>query len=224
MRLLLVEDDEAAASYLVKGLAESGHVTDHTTDGEIGLRLARSGDYDVLVVDRMLPGRDGLSLIAALRREGVHTPTLILSALGAVDERVDGLRAGSDDYLANPFSFSELLARLESLARRARAELAAAHLRVADLDVDRVSRSVSRAGRPIRLQPREFRLLEYLARHAGQVVTRTMLLEHVWGYNFDPQTNVVDVHVSRLRAKIDKQFHPPLLETIRGVGYALRAP
>ncbi len=224
MRLLLVEDDEAAAAYLVKGLAESGHVADHAADGEIGLRLARSGAYDVLVVDRMLPRRDGLSLIAELRRAGVHTPTLILSALGAVDERVSGLRAGSDDYLAKPFSFSELLARLESLSRRARTELAAVHLRIADLDVDRIARTVSRAGHPIRLQPREYQLLEYLARHAGQVVTRTMLLEHVWGYNFDPQTNVVDVHISRLRAKIDRGFEPPLLETIRGVGYALRAP
>ncbi|MEJ2644496.1 MAG: response regulator transcription factor [Gammaproteobacteria bacterium] len=222
MRILVIEDDREAATYLLKGLTESGHVVDHAADGNDGLHMALSGHYDVLIVDRMLPARDGLSIIAALRAAGDHTPALVLSALGDVDDRVDGLNAGGDDYLTKPYAFSELLARLEALARRARPEQAETRLQVADLQLDIMTRRVTRGGSPIRLQPREFRLLEYLMRHAGQVVTRTMLLEHVWDYHFDPQTNVIDVHISRLRAKIDKDFPTPLLHTVRGAGYCIR--
>ncbi|HKJ09217.1 MAG TPA: response regulator transcription factor [Gammaproteobacteria bacterium] len=222
MRILVIEDDREAATYLLKGLTESGHVVDHAADGNDGLHMALSGHYDVLIVDRMLPTRDGLSIIAALRAAGDHTPALVLSALGDVDDRVDGLNAGGDDYLTKPYAFSELLARLEALARRARPEQAETRLQVADLQLDIMTRRVTRGGRPIRLQPREFRLLEYLMRHAGQVVTRTMLLEHVWDYHFDPQTNVIDVHISRLRAKVDKDYPTPLLHTARGAGYCIR--
>jgi two-component system OmpR family response regulator len=224
MRILIIEDDREAASYLVKAFRESGHVADHAPDGLDGYGMAESGDYDVLVVDRMLPKLDGLSLIRALREQKVETPVLILSALGQVDDRVKGLRAGGDDYLPKPYAFSELLARVEVLARRRSAGPAAEPTvyRVADLELDRLSHRVSRAGHEILLQPREFRLLEYLMKNAGQVVTRTMLLEHVWDYHFDPQTNVIDVHVSRLRAKIDKGFERPLIHTIRGAGYMLR--
>ncbi len=224
MRILIIEDDRDAASYLVKAFRESGHVADHAADGLEGYGLAESGDYDVLVVDRMLPKLDGLSLIRALREQKVETPVLILSALGQVDDRVKGLRAGGDDYLPKPYAFSELLARAEVLARRRSAGPAAEPTvyRVADLELDRLSHRVTRAGQEILLQPREFRLLEYLMKNAGQVVTRTMLLEHVWDYHFDPQTNVIDVHVSRLRAKIDKGFERPLIHTIRGAGYMLR--
>jgi len=223
MRVLVIEDDSEAANYLARGLRESGHVAETAHDGEEGLALAREGRFDALIVDRMLPLTDGLSIIATLRGEGDATPVLILSALGQVDERVRGLRAGGDDYLAKPYAFSELLARLEALARRAQPETARTRLDVGDLGLDLLSREVTRAGTGITLQPREFRLLEYLMRHAGQVVTRTMLLENVWDYHFDPQTNVVDVHISRLRAKIDKGFDAPLLHTVRGAGYMLRA-
>ncbi len=225
MRILIVEDDTATAEYLRKGLTESGHVIDHAATGPDGLALAAAGGYEALVVDRMLPGLDGLAVIAALRDRRIATPVLILSALSKVDDRVHGLRAGGDDYLTKPFAFSELLARLEALVRRSgSADATLTKIVVADLELDRLARTVHRAGQRIDLQPREFRLLEYLMRHAGQVVTRTMLLEAIWDYHFDPQTNVIDVHISRLRSKIDKGFEPPLLHTIRGAGYALRAP
>lgn len=224
MRILIVEDDREAARFLAKGLTEAGHVVDHAADGLDGYALAEAGGYDVLVVDRMLPKLEGLSLIRALRDQGDATPVLILSALGQVDDRVKGLRAGGDDYLTKPYAFSELLARVEVLARRrgtgAGAEETA--YRVGDLELDRLARRVTRGGREIELQPREFRLLEYLMKNAGQVVTRTMLLEHVWDYHFDPQTNVIDVHVSRLRAKIDKGFETALIQTVRGAGYRIR--
>lgn len=223
MRVLVIEDDREAAAYLAKGLRESGHTVELAHDGEDGLARARERRFDTLVVDRMLPLRDGLSIIRSRRDEGDATPVLILSALGDVDERVRGLRAGGDDYLAKPYAFSELLARVEALARRARPEAAETRLEVGDLSLDLLSREVRRAGKAVPVQPREFRLLEYLMRHAGQVVTRTMLLENVWDYHFDPQTNVVDVHISRLRAKIDKGFETPLLHTVRGAGYVIRA-
>lgn len=223
MRLLIIEDDRDAADYIVRAFREVGHVADHAVDGEEGLALARDGDYDVLIVDRMLPKRDGLSVIGTLREKGVQTPVLILSALGQVDDRVKGLRAGGDDYLPKPYSFSELLARVEALGRRGGGRGDEMVYRVGDLELDRLSHRVVRGKEEIILQPREFRLLEYLMKHAGQVVTRTMLLENVWDYHFDPQTNVIDVHVSRLRQKIDKGFERPLLHTIRGAGYSLRA-
>jgi two-component system OmpR family response regulator len=225
MRILIIEDDHETAGYLRKGLAENGHVVDHAPTGPQGLAMALESIYDTLIVDRMLPGLDGLSVIQALRKEGMTTPVLILSALGQVNDRVRGLKAGGDDYLVKPFAFSELLARLEALGRRAGPEQnVVTNLRLADLEMDLLAHAVTRAGRPIDLQPREFRLLEFLMRHAGQVVTRTMLLESVWDYHFDPQTNVIDVHVSRLRAKIDKGFDEPLLHTVRGAGYTLREP
>jgi two-component system, OmpR family, response regulator len=222
MHILVIEDDRETASYLIKALGEAGHVADQAHDGQTGYELATAGDYDVLVVDRMLPKRDGLSVIAELRNAGSRVPVLILSALGQVDDRVTGLRAGGDDYLPKPYSFSELLARVEVLGRRSTPKEAETHYRVADLELDRLSRKVQRGGDPIILQPREFRLLEYLMKNAGTVVTRTMLLEKVWDYHFDPQTNVIDVHMSRLRAKIDKGFERPLLHTVRGSGYVLR--
>ena len=225
MRILVIEDDQETADYLRKGLAESGHLADHAANGQDGLAMALAGRYEALIVDRMLPGMDGLTLIRVLREEKVATPVLILSALGQVSDRVKGLRAGGDDYLVKPFAFSELLARLEALARRSGSESESqTQLRVADLEMDLLRRNVTRAGKTIDLQPREFRLLEHLMRRQGQVVTRTMLLEGVWDYHFDPQTNVIDVHISRLRAKIDKGFETPLLHTIRGAGYCLRAP
>jgi two-component system OmpR family response regulator len=224
MRVLVIEDDREIAHFLQKGLKESGHGADLVDDGEAGLEMARSGDYDVLIVDRMLPRRDGLSVIQTIRAEGNRTPVLILSALGEVDDRVKGLKAGGDDYLTKPFAFAELLARIEALARRGDAEATKTTLVVDDLKMDLLSRAVSRDGQEIELQPREFRLLEYLMRHAGHVVTRTMLLENVWDYHFDPQTNVIDVHISRLRQKIDKGFARPLLHTVRGAGYSLRPP
>jgi two-component system, OmpR family, response regulator len=225
MRILIIEDDREAASYLAKAFREAGHVADHAADGLDGYAMAEAGDYDVLVVDRMLPKLDGLSLIRSLREQNVETPVLILSALGQVDDRVKGLRAGGDDYLPKPYAFSELLARVEVLARRRAAAPSgeSTSYRVADLELDRLSHRVTRSGAEIPLQPREYRLLEYLMKNAGQVVTRTMLLEHVWDYHFDPQTNVIDVHVSRLRAKIDKGFAKPLIHTIRGAGYMIRA-
>jgi len=223
MRVLIIEDERETAQFLLKALKESGHAADVAHDGEQGLAMARQGDYDVLVVDRMLPKRDGLSIVRALREAKDTTPILILSALGEVDDRVKGLRAGGDDYLTKPFAFSELIARIDALARRAEPQESVSRYVVGDLVLDRLSRRVTRGGEPILLQPREFRLLEYLMRHADQVVTRTMLLENVWDYHFDPQTNVIDVHVSRLRAKIDKGFAEPLLHTIRGAGYTIRA-
>ncbi|MBP7711066.1 MAG: response regulator transcription factor [Gammaproteobacteria bacterium] len=224
MKILLIEDDPHVAGFLMKALRETGASVDHAAEGKEGLLLASGGGYDAMVVDRMLPGRDGLSIVRALRAAGDRTPVLVLSALGEVDHRVEGLRAGGDDYLVKPFAFSELHARLEALLRRSASEAPATRLQVADLELDLLARTVSRGGRPLDLQPREFRLLEYLMRHAGQVVTRTMLLEHVWDYHFDPQTNVIDVHVSRLRRKIDRDFETPLLHTVRGAGYVLRAP
>ena len=223
MQLLVIEDDKEAAGWLVKSLKEAGHVADLATDGEQGLHMARDGDYDVLIVDRMLPGLDGLSIVRTLREEGDDTPALFLSALGEVDDRVEGLRAGGDDYLAKPYAFAELLARVETLGRRKTAEPVQTRLRVGDLEMDLLKRTVSRGGEKILLQPREFKLLEYLMRNAGSVVTRTMLLENVWGYHFDPQTNVIDVHISRLRGKIDKDFDTPMLHTVRGAGYMLKA-
>jgi two-component system OmpR family response regulator len=222
MRVLVVEDDRQASAYLIKGLKESGVAAEHAQDGKKGLVMALGGGFDVVILDRMLPGLDGLSLVAALRAAGDKTPVLILSALGAVDDRVRGLKAGGDDYLTKPYAFAELHARIEALARRGTTALTPLVLRVGDLSLDLASRRVSRAGRPIELKPKEFSLLEYFMRHAGRVLTRTMLLEHVWDYAFDPQTNVIDVHVSRLRGKLDKGFDKPLLHTVRGAGYMLR--
>ncbi|MGI9423614.1 MAG: winged helix-turn-helix domain-containing protein [Hyphomicrobiaceae bacterium] len=223
MRVLVIEDDNEAAGYIQKALNESGHFADVAGDGETGLGLARDGIYDVLVVDRMLPELDGLSVIRTLREEGTQTPALILSALGDVDDRVVGLKAGGDDYLTKPFAFSELLARIEALVRRAQPEDIQTRYEVGDLVLDRLSNKVTRGGETILLQPREFRLLEFLMKHQGQVVTRTMLLAGVWDYHFDPQTNVIDVHISRLRAKVDKNFEQPLLRTVRGRGYMIDA-
>ena len=223
MRILIVEDDAEAAQYLVKAFREAGHVADAANDGLTGYDMARVGGHDVLIIDRMLPKMDGLSLIGGLRAQKVTTPVLILSALGQVDDRVKGLRAGSDDYLPKPYAFSELLARVEVLSRRNHGGNGEETVyRVGDLELDRLAHKLTRSGKEIVLQPREFRLLEYLMRHTGQVVTRTMLLENVWDYHFDPQTNVIDVHISRLRAKIDKGFDPPLLQTVRGAGYTIR--
>jgi two-component system OmpR family response regulator len=225
MRILIVEDDREASAYLTKAFRETGHAADAAYDGLDGYAMAQEGPYDVLVVDRMLPKLDGLSLIRSLREQKVATPVLILSALGQVDDRVKGLRAGGDDYLPKPYAFSELLARVEVLARRSSSAVAGepTSYRVGDLELDRLSHRVTRNGTEIALQQREFRLLEYLMKHAGQVVTRTMLLEHVWDYHFDPQTNVIDVHVSRLRSKVDKGFDRPLIHTVRGAGYVVRA-
>lgn len=223
MKVLVIEDDREAARYLDKALSEAGHSADVAGDGETGETLAENGNYDVMIIDRMLPKKDGLSVIMALRAKGIETPVLILSALGQVDDRVTGLRAGGDDYLTKPYAFSELLARIEVLQRRKNPKEAETIYRVGDLELDRLAHTAKRAGQDIVLQPREFRLLEYLMRHAGQVVTRTMLLENVWDYHFDPQTNVIDVHISRLRSKIEKGFDTPLLQTVRGAGYMLKA-
>ncbi len=221
MKLLLIEDDVRAADYVTRGLREEGHSVDHAADGAEGLTLALSSRYDVIVADRMLPYMDGLAVVQALRAQGVNTPILILSALAKVDDRVKGLRAGGDDYLTKPFAFSELLARIEVLQRRSTAAEPATRVRVADLEVDLVARKVTRAGHTVDLTAREFRLLEYLMRHAGQVVTRTMLLENVWDLHFDPQTNVIDVHISRLRQSLDRDGAAPLIHTVRGSGYVL---
>jgi two-component system OmpR family response regulator len=224
MKLLLVEDNERVSQFVVKGLKESGHTTDHADNGRDGLFLAASEPYDVIIMDRMLPGQiDGLAIIEALRKAGNRTPILILSALSDVDERIRGLKSGGDDSLTKPFAFGELLARLDALARRAQGNNTETTLDVGDLRVDLLSRKVVRGDRVITLQPREFKLLEYLMRHAGQVVTRTMLLENVWDYHFDPQTNVVDVHISKLRQKIDCESERPLLRTVRNAGYMLSA-
>ena len=223
MKILLIEDDREAATYLMQALDEAGHTAHHAADGETGFAMASSMDYDVLIIDRMLPRRDGISIIESLRAEDNRTPVLILSALGEVEDRVTGLRSGGDDYLAKPYAFSELLARVEVLARRASPAEAASVFQVGDLTLDRLSRSVKRGDQKIALQPREYRLLEFLMKYSGQVVTRTMLLENVWDYHFDPQTNVIDVHMSRLRAKIDRGQKVQLLQTIRGAGYMIRA-
>jgi two-component system OmpR family response regulator len=224
MRILLIEDDDQLASYLKKALAEVGMVVDRAAHGRDGLFLATGEHYDVMIIDRMLPSLDGLSIVRTLRTSGKQTPVLILSALGEVDDRVQGLRAGGDDYLIKPFSFAELHARLGALLRRGSTETPQTELELCDLKIDLLSRQVTRTGKTIELQPLEYRLLEYLMQHAGQVVTRTMLLENVWDYHFDPQTNVIDVHISRLRGKIDRDFNPTLLHTVRGAGYILRDP
>jgi two-component system OmpR family response regulator len=221
MRILIIEDDDETASYLAKGLKESGFAVDRAATGPDGYHLATTETYDAMIVDRMLPGMDGLTIVQTLRAKGNTTPVLILSALGQVDDRVRGLQAGGDDYLTKPYAFSELLARVQALLRRQKTGAPETVLKVGDLELDLLSRTAKRAGKPIDLLPREFRLLEFLMRHAGQVVTRTMLLERVWDYHFDPQTNVIDVHVSRLRQKIDRGFHPAMLHTVRGAGYRL---
>lgn len=222
MHILLIEDDIQAAKYLVKGLTEGRHVVDHAADGDSGLHLALTGEYDVIIADRMLPKRDGLSIIRILRADENHTPILILSALGEIDDRIDGLQVGGDDYLVKPYSFRELLARIEALTRRSREQIQESHvLNYAELELDLRKQSAQRSGKNIQLQPREFRLLEYLMRHSEQVVTRVMLLENVWDFHFDPQTNVIDVQICRLRSKIDKGFEKPLLHTVRGAGYKL---
>jgi two-component system OmpR family response regulator len=223
MRILVIEDDLEAQRYLVQGLKESGHVVDEAADGETGLGLALSRPYDVAIVDRMLPRKDGLAVVAEMREHSNQVPVLFLSALSEVDDRVKGLKAGGDDYLTKPYAFVELLARIDALMRRRMPAGVKTRLDVGDLELDLLTRAAKRSGTEIELQPREFRLLEYLMRHAGQVVTRTMLLESVWEYHFDPQTNVIDVHISRLRAKIDKGFEAPLLHTVRGAGYMIRA-
>ncbi|MBN9564117.1 MAG: response regulator transcription factor [Alphaproteobacteria bacterium] len=224
MRILVVEDDKDVAGFVVRGLKEAGHLVEHADNGRDGLFMAASENFDAVILDRMLPGGiDGLRLLETLRGQKNTVPVLFLSALAEVDDRVRGLKAGGDDYLTKPFAFAELLARVEALARRGKGDAPVTRLLVADLELDLLSRQVRRAGQKIDLQPREFRLLEYLMRHAGQVVTRTMLLEGVWDYHFDPQTNVIDVHVSRLRQKVDKPFPSPLIHTIRNAGYMLRA-
>jgi len=223
MRILIVEDDLEAADAMERGLAEGGHSCQRAADGEAGLAQARGGGFDVLIVDRMMPRMDGVTLVETLRREGDQTPVLFLSALGEVNDRVTGLKAGGDDYLVKPYAFSELIARVEALARRRETGSVQTLLRVGDLEMDLIGRTVHRQGKEIDLQPREFQLLEFMMRHAGQSVTRTMLLEKVWEYHFDPQTNVIDVHISRLRAKIDKGFDKPMLQTVRGAGYRLDA-
>ena len=221
MRILIVEDDVEAGAAMVRGLSEAGHAVIHAADGKLGLGVAQDGPFDVLVVDRMMPNMDGLTMVETLRRQGDQTPVLFLSALGEIEDRVTGLKAGGDDYLVKPYAFAELIARVEALARRRETGSVQTMLRVGDLEMDLIGRIVRREGKEIDLQPREFQLLEYLMRNAGQSVTRTMLLEKVWEYHFDPQTNVIDVHVSRLRSKIDKGFEHAMLQTVRGAGYRL---
>ena len=223
-KVLIIEDDQEAAGYIAEGLENSGYSVQQVHNGAQGLKIALDEEFDVLIVDRMLPELDGLSIIRKLREEGIKIPVLILSALGEVDDRVEGLSAGGDDYLVKPYAFNELLARLHALIRRKNDIQENMVLQVADLELDRLQRRVTRRGHKINLQPREFRLLEYLMSNTGQVVTRNMLLEKVWEYHFDPQTNVIDVHISRLRGKIDKDFSPPLIHTERGTGYSLYDP
>ena len=223
MRILVIEDDPEVSAYIAKGMKEAGHTVDPAYNGKDGLFLASTEGYDVLIIDRMLPAPDGLTIIKTIRGAGNTTPVLILSALGEVDDRVKGLRSGGDDYLVKPFAFTELLARIEILGRRQdkNANATETILSAGDLDLDLLSRKVIRAGKEIDLQSREFQLLEYIMRHKGQIVTRTMLLEHVWDYHFDPQTNVIDVHISRLRGKIDKGFETKIIRTVRGAGYII---
>ncbi|CAN7259162.1 response regulator transcription factor [Phenylobacterium sp. LjRoot219] len=223
MHVLVVEDDARVATHVVKGLKGAGYLVDHVADGREALFRVASESYDVIVLDRMLPNVDGLKILQTMRASGDSTPVLILSALGDVDNKVKGLRSGGDDYLAKPFAFSELLARVEALSRRKGAVEEVTELRLADLEMNLLTREVKRAGRPIDLTQREFLLLEHLMRNAGRVVSRSMLLEAVWDYNFDPQTNIIDQHVSRLRQKVDRDFGPPLIQTVRGLGYAIRA-
>ena len=225
-KILVVEDDPATADYLAKGLAETGYAVEPCRDGRDGLFLASEGVFDLIVADRMLPGLDGLAMVSAIRAAGIATPVLMLTALASIDDRVDGLRAGADDYLCKPFSFAELSARIEALVRRAdraAAEPARTKLQVGDLEIDLLGRAVARGGRAIHLGAREFSLLEFLARNAGQVVTRTMMLEKIWNYHFDPGSNVVDVHIGRLRRKLEDGFATPILHTVRGAGYRLAA-
>lgn len=224
MKILVIEDDSETASFMARGLKEHGHVVDVAPDGRDGLLQASGGEYDVLIVDRMLPGIDGLGIIRTLRAAGTRTPVLFLTAMGGVSDRVDGLEAGGDDYLVKPFAFAELNARVSALGRRPALPEVTTALRVADLEMDLLTRQVTRGGRGIDLQPQEFRLLEFLMRHCDRVVTRTMLLEGVWGFHFDPRTSVIETHISRLRSKIDRDFPRQLLHTIRGSGYSLRAP
>ncbi len=224
MKVLLIEDDADTATYIIEGLREYGHVVDHVAGGRDALSLASDEHYDALIVDRMLPGLDGLSIVKTIREAGIKTPVLFLSALGGLDDRVTGLDAGGDDYLVKPFALSELTARINALGRHHARASAETTLRVGDLEMDLLKRTVTRQGKPIDLQPREFRLLEYLLRHAGRVVTRTMLLEHVWDFHFDPRTTVVETHMSRLRAKIDKDFEVELIHTVRGEGYSIHVP
>ncbi len=225
MRILLIEDDQSVADFIIKGLSENNHVVDHQTDGKEGLFFATTEHYDVMIIDRMLPNIEGLTIVRTLRASNIKTPVIILSALADVEQRVEGLQSGADDYLVKPFAFSELQARIEILGKRnttTEAGQQQTRLELADLKIDLLSHKVTRANQDIHLLATEYRLLEYLMRHAGQVVSRTMLFEHVWDYNFDPQTNVIDVHMSRLRKKIDKPFNPPLIHTVRGAGYVLK--
>ncbi len=224
MKILIIEDDPETAAYVANGLKEHGHTVDHAPTGRDGLFLAAGKSYDVMIVDRMLPGLDGLGIVKTIRAAGVKTPVLFLTTLGGIDDRVEGLEAGGDDYLVKPFAFAELLARIHALARRPPISAMETTLRVADLEMDLRKRTVARAGRRIELQPQEFKLLEYLMQHAGRVVTRTMLLENVWEFHFDPRTSVVETHISRLRGKIDRDFDVELIHTVRGSGYCLRAP
>ena len=224
MRILIIEDDIETANYIANGLKQSGHLVNQADTGRIGLMLATGEKFDVIVVDRMLPGIDGLGIVTTLRKAGVTTPVLFLTALGGIDDRVEGLEAGGDDYLVKPFAFSELAARLNALARRPPLERMATVMRVGDLEMDVSRHVVTRGGKRIDLQPREFRLLEYMMRNAGRIVTRTMLLENVWEFDFDPKTKIVETHISRLRAKIDKRVDQQLVHTIRGSGYVLREP
>jgi len=224
VRILVVEDDAETAGYLVAGLEEEGYTVSLTGNGREGLHLAATGNFELLIVDRMLPGLDGLTIVKSLRADRIETPVLFLTTMSGIDDRVTGLNAGGDDYLVKPFAFSELVARVKALSRRPRGTTIETRFKVADLELDLLKRVVKRAGHEILLQPREFRLLEYLMRQAGHVVTRTMLLDNVWNYHFDPRTNVVESHLSRLRTKIDKGFTPELIHTVRGAGYCLRAP
>jgi two-component system, OmpR family, response regulator len=222
MHILLIEDDARVAAYVEKGLREEGHLVDHAGDGKSGLLQASSEQYDVIVLDRMLPQVDGLKILQTIRATGDSTPVIVLSAIGGTDERVRGLRAGADDYLPKPFALSELVARVEVLGRRGPANSEPTRLNIGDLELDLLGRTVRRSGKRVELTDREFRILEYLARNAGRVVTRSMLLEHVWDYHFDPQTNVIDQHVSRLRQKVDRDFADQLIHTVRGAGYSMR--
>jgi len=224
MKILVIEDDQETASYVSEGLREEGHVVSSCANGHEGLVAAATERFDVIVVDRRLPGLDGLGVVKAVRGAGVKTPIIFLTTMAGVDDRVEGLEAGGDDYLVKPFAFSELLARINALGRRPPLVAEQTTLSVADLEIDLIRHRVTRAGHAVALQPREFRLLEYLARNAGRVVTRTMLLEHVWDFHFDPKTNVVETHISRLRGKIDKPFDRELIHTVRGAGYSLHAP
>jgi two-component system, OmpR family, response regulator len=223
VKILVIEDDAETAEYVGRGLEQEGHVVDRATNGEDGLFLAGSEPYDLMIIDRMLPGLDGLTIVKRIRRASVHTPVLFLTTRSGIEDRVAGLDAGGDDYLVKPFAFAELVARVAALGRRPRTALFGRTLKVGDLELDQASRVVTRGGRLIELRPREYRLLEYLMQHEGQVVTRTMLLQHVWDFNFDPRTTVVEMHISRLRSKVDKSFDTELIHTVRGAGYCIRA-